>query len=136
MVSSLELLGFTDPEKLPPPTERMLKEIIYKEFFDNNKMALKDKLRKKNLKELRAIVKKYNADVMIRGYSKMKKDDLIEAMISKDVMKKIKDAPELKEEKKPAKGAQVVVEDDEPDYLGTWDKNIKKIKKKNKIKII
>jgi hypothetical protein len=65
-------------------------------------MAVADELRKRNLKELRAIVKKYNADVMIKRYSTMKKADLIEAMLKKEVMAKIKSAPELKPAAKPA----------------------------------
>jgi len=112
MVSSLELLGFTHPSKLPPPPMWMIKESI---FYDN-KMVLKDELKKKTVKELRAIVKKYNADVSIRRYSTMKKDDLIEAMLAKEVMSKIKDAPEVKPAPAPTKRprVEVEIEEDEP----------------------
>jgi len=80
-------------------------------------MVLKDELKKKTVKELRAIVKKYNADVSIRRYSTMKKDDLIEAMLAKEVMSKIKDAPEVKPAPAPTKRPRVEVEieeDEEP----------------------
>ena len=57
-------------------------------------MTVREALEKMTLPRLRAIVKKYDADVIISKYSKMKKKDLVERMLEKDVMKKLKGAEE------------------------------------------
>ncbi len=70
-------------------------------------------LTKMTLPRLRAIVKKYDADVIISGYSKMKKKDLVERMLEKDVMKKLKGAEEIKApEKKPKMKKEVKKKED------------------------
>ena len=97
MVSSLT--RFTEPSNLPPPPEWMLKEVEEFIFYSDNKMKVEDMrsgLSAMTVKELRAMVKKYNADVAIQRYSSMKKADLIEAMLKKGVIEKLTKAPELK----------------------------------------
>ncbi len=65
-------------------------------------MTAREALLKMTLPRLRAIVKKYDADVIISKYSTMKKKDLVERMLEKDVMKKLRGAEEIKApEKKP-----------------------------------
>ena len=60
-------------------------------------MTVKEKLQKMTVSQLRGIVKKYNSEFGIMGYSKLKKGDLIEAMTERRILSKVAAKPEVKE---------------------------------------
>jgi hypothetical protein len=66
------------------------------------------------VKELREMVKKYNATVAIQRYTSMKKAELIEEMLKKGVIEKLKSAPELKKAPEKKKPPAPEIEEDEP----------------------